>query len=97
MYGIIVDGEVKYVSCIEDFRDLIGTEIYDMMVKLWEDSEKSVRYELEQTQEILDDAIDREESFWKEARDYEKKWLKIRKENELLREELLTLKEKLGV
>ena len=96
MYGIIVDGEVKYVSCIEDFKDLIGTEIYDMMVKLWEDSEKSVRYALEEIQAELDDTIDHEEAFRKQARDYEERWLRVSEENKLLREELLTLKEKLG-
>lgn len=96
MYGIIVDGEVKYVSCIEDFKDLIGTEIYDMMVKLWKDSEKSVRYALEEAQADRDYFFARGESFRKEARDYEEKWLRATEENRYLREELLTLKEKLG-
>ena len=96
MYGIVVDGEVKYVSCIEDFKDLIGTEIYDMMVRLWKVRENELVCALEEAQAELDDTFDRAEDIRKKARDYEEKWLRATAENKYLREELLTLKEKLG-
>ncbi len=96
MYGIVVDGEVKYVSCIEDFKDLLGAEAYNTMVKLWEESERSARCELEQTEAQLDDAYDVIDYYRGESRDYQEKWLKVSAENKLLREELFMLKEKLG-
>ena len=92
MYGIVVDGEVKYVSCIEDFKDLLGTETYNTMVKLWEESERSARCELEQNSAYLGDVLERLFVFESKAEDYHAELMKTRKENELLREELLMLR-----